>query len=254
MPTQDYLRLRLLAEMYSDCQDFRLAMDSKARSQTVHEVVSAAGEHYREAEKMLSAAMVKELRATVPPQILAWRATAKGVGEHLLARLLGAIGDPYIAAPQHWEARPGASGGEDDPVRVLVAGEPYARNVAKLWAYCGYGDPSRKRKAGMSAEDAAALGSPQAKMILRVIAESCLKSPGSRYEIIYRKAREEYAGRVHDRLCPQCKGSSDPGQPWRPGHQHGAALRKVAKEILRDLWLAAREAHSAGEAVTADAG
>jgi hypothetical protein len=243
-----YLKLRILSEMYFDCQDFRKAMASKAESETVDDVVAAALKSYKATEDQISKTMVAELRAAAPAPVLAWVRESPGVGEHFAARLLGAIGDPYVAYPMHWEDRPGAGGGAGDPKRALAAGEPYIRNVAKLWAYCGYGDPVRKRRAGMTAAEAAALGNWKAKMILRLLAESCLRQrhshPGSRYVLAYDAARGQYAGRVHAAKCPQCKGSSEPGQPWKDGHQHAAALRRVAKEILRDLWEAARDAHA----------
>jgi hypothetical protein len=240
-----YKGLKAAAEMYWDVQDFRKAMENKARSGEVDdEFVASAARHYRAIEAEASKAMITEMRANVPAEIRAWIRSSPGIGEHLAAKLLGAIGDPYIARPMHWEERPGARGGKDDPKRVLVADPPYIRNVAKLWAVCGVGDPARRRRAGMTAAEAAALGNWKAKTTLRLLAESCVKCPESRYETIYRGARDRYADRVHEHPCPQCRGSSEPGQPWRPGHQHAAALRLVAKEILRDLWEASREAHT----------
>jgi len=59
---------------------------------------------------------------------------------------------------------------------------------------------------------------------------------------------------VHTEKCPQCKGSSGPGDPWRDGHYHGAALRKVCKEVLRDLWLAARASHGGYDAAESQLG
>ncbi len=240
-----YQGLKNAANAYFDVQDFRNAMENKARSgQADIELVSFAADRYREIEAHVSRIMVTEMRQAVPLQVRAWQKASPGIGEHLLAKLLGVIGDPYVAQPMRWEDRPGAAGGKDDPKRVLVAGEPYVRNVAKLWAICGVGDPARKRRAGMTTAEAAALGNPKAKATMRLLAESCTKQPGSHYEIVYREARERYAARVHAQLCAQCKDSSAAGEPWRPGHQHSAALRLVAKEILRDLWEAAREAHT----------
>jgi hypothetical protein len=246
MTEKGYQSLRAPAEMFLDVQEFRKAMESKARSGDVDGVmVASAAVHYREIEQLASEVMVRELRATVPPQILAWRKASPGIGEHLLAKLLGIIGDPYIATPMRWQDRPGAAGGKDDPKRILVPdGEPHARNVGRLWALCGYGDPARRRRTGMSAADAAALGNPWAKATLRLLAESCIKQAHSPYRPVYDRAREHYAGRMHAAPCPQCKGSSKTGEPWKDGHQHAAALRRVAKEILRDLWEAAREAHT----------
>lgn len=230
-----YDRLRVISEMFWDIQESRKSNANRERAGEVLDLPDVAESMglIKQAEDRLSRAMVRELRACAPEAILEWRAESPGVGEHLLARLLGVIGEPYIAHPAHWE-------GEGKGKRHLVWDEPFIRNVDKLWAYCGYGDPGRKRRKGMSAEDAAALGTWRAKTILRIIAESCTKQPGSRYEIVYRKAREEYDGRIHETECPQCKGSSKPGDSWKDGHKHAAALRKVAKEILRDLWEADR--------------
>lgn len=104
----------------------------------------------------------------------------------------------------------------------------------------------------MSAEDAAALGNPRAKVLVHLLAESCVKFKGSDladaalngngrasvepspvvhaparatspYRPVYDEARARYASK----------------EEWTPGHQHAAALRLVGKEILRDLWLVA---------------
>lgn len=233
-----YLKLRMLAEMFWDSQDFRKAQRNKSRSGTTFDAdeIAAALDLIEQAEKTVSKAMVRELRKVAPEPVQTWIRESPGVGEHLAAKLIGVIGDPYIASPAHWE-------GEGKGERHLVWDKPYARNLDKLWSYCGIGDPARKRRKGMTAEEGAATGNWKAKCTLRLIAEACVKQPGSKYEQVYRRAREEYEGRVHVDKCPQCKGSSEPGQPWRPGHQHSAALRKVAKEVLRDLWEAARDAH-----------
>src|SRR5205085_7998418 len=111
----------------------------------------------------------RSFRATAP-RLYKWSKDTPGVGEHLLARLLGAVGHPCVATPHHWEGE----GSE----RVLVADEPFVRNVAKLWAYCGHGDPTRRRKTGMSAEDAASLGNPKAKMLAHLMAETAMKQTG----------------------------------------------------------------------------
>lgn len=61
--------------------------------------------------------------------------------------------------------------------------------------------------------------------------------------------------RVHVEVCVRCGPSGkpkQPGEPWSLKHQHMAALRKVGKAILRDLWIAARDAHLRMEAEAAD--
>jgi hypothetical protein len=53
---------------------------------------------------------------------------------------------------------------------------------------------------------------------------------------------------MHAAPCQQCAGKGKSaeaaiGAPLRPGHQHARALRLVAKEVLKDLWVASKEIH-----------
>lgn len=247
----DYTALRLIAEMFDDSQKFRLATANKIRAGGVDAGLTAATlDHYVAGEHTMKLELKREFKRTVPASIKAWQTEQKGVGLHLLGRLLGRIGDPYMATPMRWD---GSGKGE----RVLVTGQPYGRTISQLWSYCGHGDPTRRRRAGMSADDAMAMGSPQAKMIVHLLAEACMKSGVrsdenderygiSKYGEVYLEARRQYATKAHSSVCVRCGPSGRPAQPespWSAGHQHGAALRKVGKELLKDLWLAAREAH-----------
>ncbi len=66
----------------------------------------------------------------------------------------------------------------------------------------------------------------------------------TKYGQVYLDARERLATRTHGSECKRCGPGGKPALPGSPlskGHQYPAALRKVGKEILRDLWLAARE-------------
>jgi hypothetical protein len=87
-----------------------------------------------------------------------------------------------------------------------------------------------------------------AKMRAYLIAESCMKQRRSPYRGLYDRRKAATADRIHRVPCPQCdgKGATADGTPWRDGHRHADALRIVAKAILRDLWLAARDIHKAG--------
>jgi transposase len=125
-----------------------------------------------------------------------WAKSIRGVGEKSMARLIAEIGDP-----------------SDRP------------NVAKLWSYCGL-NPERKRRKGMSQEDALACGNPRARKQLWLIATRMLMS-GNRD--IYDARREATAARE-----------------WTDGHKHNDALRIVAKEFVKQLWIASR--HSTTEA------
>lgn len=168
-----FLELRVWAATYARIQRDRIALNNGLRSEAIpRDVVSEIVENYVNSEKMVGLAMRRSFRRAAP-EVQAWLKTdaAVGIGEHLAARLLGTIGHPVHAQPHHWQG--------DGAERVLVADEPFDRNVAKLWAYCGVGDPTRKRRAGMTVEDATALGNPRAKMLVRLIAEGCIKCVGS---------------------------------------------------------------------------
>ena len=200
-----------------------------------------------------------------------WVAAQKGIGEKQGARLLAAIGDPYI--------RP-------EITREDGAVEPSRpRLVSELWAYCGYhvvpasqsgcdaqstfvggelngSDPGHgtgeapariagvapKRQRGQHANWSAA-----AKMRAFLVAESCIKQSGTPYRAVYDATRAKYADALHAVECIRCgpKGKPAPiGSALSDGHKHARALRAVAKEVLRDLWREARRIHleaSAGD-------
>ncbi|HEY6110033.1 MAG TPA: hypothetical protein VIV56_14135 [Gemmatimonadales bacterium] len=191
-----------------------------------------------------------------------WVKATKGIGEKQAARLIAAIGDPYINSAK---------------------GQP--RTVSALWAYCGYHVLSGGQRK-LEAQPPSAAGeqfrdtdrseqdthghlvsvaakrrkgeranwSTKAKMRAFLVAESCMKT-----------------GR-----CPQCRdgqyASDDPCGPavpacacspyrvtydrrrahtavthpeWTDGHSHNDALRITAKAVLRDLWRTARDWHLA---------
>lgn len=69
--------------------------------------------------------------------------------------------------------------------------------------------------------EAASLGNPSLKMLMRLIAEGSMKARGP-HRADYDRGRSMYAER----------------EGWSLGHQHAAALRLTSKAILRDLWIA----------------
>lgn len=280
--TDNYRLLRLPAEMFWDTQAFRMAMENKRRSETIIDeivYINQFVDEYKRIEKDLGALLLNQYRKAACPEIRAWQKSQNGIGEHLLALLLGLIGDPYHTTPHHWV-------GKGKGKKKLVEGEPYDRTVNQLWAYCGHGAILHKTK-DMSQEEAFRLGNPRAKMVTHLLAEACVKA-GVRYfcddgvqykpwpakEVdaglhekdvcqlcehpkdehgkksisdygqVYLDARHHYEDRVHLEPHVRCgpKGKPAPaGSPWSQGHQNGAALRKVGKELLKDLWIAARE-------------
>lgn len=168
-------------------------------------------------EKALTKQIEKEVKKTPYEN---WIKRSRGIGAKQAARLLAALGDPYLNEQ---------------------TGEP--RTVSQLWAYSGYGRiqdgvTMRPRK-GMSQEELFGLGNPQVKMRLHMIAKSVVKAgpgEGGKYREIYDTERLVQDMKVHSAPCPQCH-EKEAGTPLKPGHQHARALRKVAKEVLRDLWI-----------------
>lgn len=189
-------------------------------------------------------------RAMRKHPLVAWQKQAKGVGEKQLARLLAAIGDPYIATRQD---------GTESP-----------RTVSQLWAYCGLHTlptgrglpdthPMRAGGATTSPEvttetlplsTASTSSSPgdhaaakrqkgvkanwttAGKTRAYLIATSAIKQPASEYRAVYDHRRQHTAETHPD---------------WTPGHSHNDALRVTAKRILRDLWRAARDYHEGAD-------
>lgn len=234
-PADGYLALRALTEAFEDAQRMRISIENRVERAPIDPaMIEPHVERLRATERGISLIARRVMRANVDPRILAWQKATIGIGEHLLARLLGRIGHPRWATVHAWEGE----GAE----RHLVAVETRERRVSDLWSYCGHGDPARKARRGMSAEEAAALGDPRAKMIVHLLAESCMKQPRSPYRAVYDERRVTTDGRVHAAPCVRCGPSGKPapeGSPWSLAHQHADALRIVGKEILRDLWTVA---------------
>jgi hypothetical protein len=193
-----------------------------------------------------------------------WVAAQKGIGEKQGARLLAAIGDPYIRPEITCED------GTVEPSRP--------RMVSELWAYCGYhvvpadhgcsgtqvthvggelngsgpghgrcgthsslAGVAPKRQRGQHANWSAA-----AKMRAFLVAESCMKQSGTTYRAVYDATKAKYADAAHATECVRCGPKNKPAQPGSPlsdGHKHARALRAVAKEILKDLWREAKRIH-----------
>jgi hypothetical protein len=224
-PAGDFDTLRVFAESYEDVQQTRNAICNRIDAKAIPvDPVKDALDALEQSEKKLRLAMRRAFRRAAP-EVRAWVLETPGVGEHLMARLLGVIGHPVIATPYHWEG--------EGKQRKLVADPPYLRSVSQLWSYCGHGDPTRRRRKGMAAEEAMALGNPRAKMLVHLMADRATWQTGtcgrrrSPYRDVYELARARYAG--------EDKWASD-------SHRRNSALRVTGKAILKDLWIAANDA------------
>lgn len=186
--------------------------------------------------RQLEADAIKELERVAKAHPLGpWLEAQRGVGFKQGARLLAAIGDPYMRPEIELE---------DGTVE-----KARPRLVSELWAYSGYsvvdGEAQRKRKG------AVVNWNPDARQRAYLIATSCVKQPkGTKWRDVYDRAREKYADAVHAVPCARCGPSGKPAQPGTPlrrGHQHARALRVTSKEILKELWIESKRLHEGGE-------
>lgn len=212
-----------------DIEKVRIAMENRVRQLTRTEadedgVVRGVGldeshpsvaalASITEAMVMLEKDATKALQKSMKAHALgAFVRQAKGVGEKQAARLLAAVGDPY------WN---------------VLDNRP--RTVSELWAYCGLhviNGESARRKKGIKSN-----WSTEAKMRAYLVSTSIVKSPTSPYRKVYDERRARTAETHPD---------------WTKGHSHNDALRKVSKEVLKDMWRAARDLHTGGaDALTA---
>ncbi len=300
----EFLMLRILADSYDDTQRLRIATTNRAlRAPVLPDALVGHIDALEKTEHQLALAMRREFRRCAP-EVAAWVKDTSGLGEHLMARLLGAIGDPVHAEPWTWmtEKPDGHECSERcGDERHLVALEPFERTPRQLAQFCGYGDPADRRRKGMSQDDAMRLGNPRAKMLLHLLAEACMKCAGSSAttEPPDDSAAQDHPAGGGDPLpdeatspsdarlptpvgdpspteplaVPTADGASAGGRPssgdadelapaksvarrrspyrdaydlarskyagredWTAGHQHNAALRYVAKQIIVDLW------------------
>jgi hypothetical protein len=187
-----------------------------------------------------------------------WVKQAKGVGEKQAARLLAAIGDPYI--------RPEMLRRADDGTVIVEPSRP--RTVSELWSYCGYGDAAtqvrQKGKKANWSDDAKKRAHLVAKKCTFQLRKPCFSVKGddglvshtvhaegectcSRYRLLYDEQKVKYVGSVHPKECHRCTPKGKPpapvGSPRKAAHVDAIAVRAVKKEILRDLWREAARLH-----------
>lgn len=235
--------LRAASDTLDDVEDLRIATENRYRMLTrdvadkdghvrgyglderdpIVALTGATLEALKEQEKNLTLQIQREVRKT---PFAEWVKNQKGVGEKQAARLLAALGDPYV----------NESTGE-------------VRTVSQLWAYAGYGridnGVARKARKGMTQEDLFKLGNRDVKMRTYLIATSCVKALGGHYREVYEDEKILQAEKVHNAPCPQCH-AKEAGTPLKPGHQHARALRKISKTILKDLYVISEAHHTNG--------
>jgi hypothetical protein len=270
----DLGNLRALSEGLADAIKARVATVNRADrgsianpvlSESMKEIAKATEDKYREL-------LLEEYRRVVPAGVQDWVTTVPGMASgELFPRLLGAIGNPRIATPYHWEVD------EETGKRALIADAPYIRGSGKapnpsygddavahyglrsLWQYCGCGDPDSRPKKGATQEELLRAGKlTQVRPILHTFSTYLVKSRNrsevvhdSHFLAVYDAAREAAEAKVHTKQCQNTKRPpmhsngcgivahpewGAPGSKWRPGHMAAHAHRMVAKEFLRQLY------------------
>lgn len=228
----DWPHLRAVAEEYDALQGYRIAAANRAShlSESVLELNGIA-QRTKEIEDDLGKVLERTYRQVVPVEIRAWQKAQAGIGELQMARLLGHLGHPRTATPFHWEG--------EGKNRVLIQDPPFERGVGQLWAYCGRtGDPERRKRKGMSADDAMKGGKPMLKMLTHLIAESMIKAGIRKLP----DAPLEFSIETRVAITPWGEKYMEyrklhAGFAWTPGHQHNAALHRIAKDMLLGLWV-----------------
>lgn len=154
-----------------------------------------------------------------------WIKTQRGVGDKTAGRLLAAIGDPY------WNTL------HDRP-----------RTVSELWAFAGLhtnGESAARRQKGVKAN-----WSTIAKTRSWLVIEACMKQ-------INPACKRDDAIGVHEDGCgcspyrividDRRRRTRETHPDWTPGHSLNDAMRIASKELLKDLWIQARDLHHAAE-------
>ena len=209
--------LLFYAALLDDIEDLRKRTANRARALAAEGATAAEYERHVEAFAGLEHQAVLHLQRAMRKHPYApWVKQTLGVGEKQGARLLAAIGDPY------WNA---------------AEGRP-RRGPAELWAYCGYA-PGQKRQKGVKAN-----WNAEAKMRAFLVAEKCLNTGVRKLDGYDDTDGYDFENRVA--LTPHAQVYLDARRAWADrdtseGHKHNHALRRVAKEVLKDLWRFGRD-------------
>lgn len=199
--------------------------------------------------------LVRLYKQTAPPLVVKFQQETLGLGEVWVARLVGEVGD-FRTYTEAWWTTPDEAGLDDDrsqgspashddddddelspgglviPKRVLAIGEVRTTGVRELWAYCGHGDASLKRRRGQSQDEALASGNPTAKMIVHQMAEFALRLNGNPDKNGKPRGQTPY----YPAYLAARQNAETLHPDWRKGHVYNHAIRLTGKAILKDLW------------------
>jgi len=257
---RDYSTLRRLTRTYWDLQRERIALGNRLSigNKAVGEFTDPFGKKRpkRQAvimgddleqeihdglvgfEKLLSKEMVVQMEV-VAPELSAFVERTRGLGAHSMAKLLGQLGHPVIATPARWQNGKAPKGHVCNPLRCkkkakgveerhLIVLEPRRRSLGQLWQYCGVGDASKRRRKGMTAEEAMAAGRADIHATLSALIVD---------KLIMAKNPDYYNQYVID------KDQAKQAHPdWSAARCNNHAKRMMAKQFLADIYDISKEA------------
>ena len=150
-----------------------------------------------------------------------WIKAQNGLGLKTTARLLSAIGDPYANELHNWP-----------------------RTVSELWAYCGLAvqRPCPETDQGPGEQ----LERHRAKMRVWNMVQLIIKNRNSPTDTCTTRPRPLWRDRSTTNGMAGKMFKSQPivvGQLLSAGRIHNRAQRRVAKAILKDLWVEAKRIH-----------
>ncbi len=265
--------LALLADVLDDLERTRIANENRLRQLTRDEpdkdgIERGFGLTLDQPQAASVASLVAALAAMEHQATIAlrrqlrahplgpWVAKTPGIGEKQGARLLVAIGDPYwntlhdrprtvnelyAYTGNHVLPASGQSTTVIHHAGVAGRGQTAGSDTHAVHAAHTTAGVAPSRTRGQRAN-----WSSTAKMRAFLVAEACMKCRQSPYRVVYDETRTKYAEATHKVECRRCGPSGKPapvGSPLSDGHKHARALRKVAKEVLRDLWREAKRLH-----------
>lgn len=269
---EEYWQLRAASRNYFDSHQIttRLSNRMKALARAGHTepVLNLQLELAAEARKKIGTELTRLYRQLAPPKIVAFQAATPGLGELYTAQLVGCVGDFISYTEAWWEEAPGSPAssdsqgtldgslsGSDSPAasddedellsparddshrsaekRTLVTGATIRCGVRDIWSYCGHGDASRKRRKGMTQQEAFAAGSPLAKSIVHMMADFSVRLNGVPDKNGRPRAKSPYYDNFI--LWKEQAAELHPDD-WTKLRVHNHALRKTGKAILKDLW------------------
>ena len=240
--------LKFWTTTYDDLEKLRFATENRMRSMILDHNELTYYDPTRQVIRDLQNTSKKEVEKLFKqgyPELYAWAREIPGLSNCWgLARLVGTIGDPFIATPSHFE--------KQDGKRVQVFDPPYLRTVKQLKSYCGVGDSKRRRtRRGITEAEFKTCGRKDAQSILFNIVKGCISQTGKKYEnrkqslispyrISYEQWRYFYLDTIHKEdpdECTLCKGQA----LWSDKHQDLASRRNVAQEIIQRIWEISRD-------------